>query len=119
MKRTYDLKRKETKTLPPEKLQEILSRIYPEGIVDELMEKLVESKINRQKAEIERLNNNLNAMYATLSNSARATRHEAITEFAECVKKHQVMLFNEIYSNKGFADAIDNLVKEMVGDNNA
>ena len=39
MKRNFDLKRRESKNLPPEKLQEILSRIYHEGTVNELMNK--------------------------------------------------------------------------------
>lgn len=40
MKRNFDLKRRESRDLPPEKLQEILSKIYPEGTVNELMDKL-------------------------------------------------------------------------------
>ena len=43
MKRNFDLKRRESKNLPPEKLQEILSRIYPEGTVNELMDKFFET----------------------------------------------------------------------------
>lgn len=46
----------------------------------------------------------------------KKAKAEAIKSFAERVKKHKVMLFNEIYSVKGFADVIDNLVEEMVGD---
>lgn len=42
MKRNFDLKRRESRNLPPEKLQEILSRIYPEGTVNELMKKFCE-----------------------------------------------------------------------------
>ena len=42
MIRNRDLKRRESGTLPPEKLREILSRIYTEETVDELMGKLVE-----------------------------------------------------------------------------
>ena len=38
MKRNYDLKRRESRNLPPEKLQEILSGIYPEETVNELMD---------------------------------------------------------------------------------
>ena len=41
--RNFDLKRRECKNLPPEKLQEILSRIYPEGTVNELMDKLLKT----------------------------------------------------------------------------
>ena len=43
MKRNFDLKRRESKNLPPKKLQEILSRIYPEGTVNELMDKFFET----------------------------------------------------------------------------
>ena len=43
MKRNFDLKRRESRNLPPEKLQEILSRIYPKETVNELMDKLLET----------------------------------------------------------------------------
>ena len=36
MKRNFDLKRRESKNLPPEKLQEILSKIYSEETLNEL-----------------------------------------------------------------------------------
>lgn len=39
MKRNFELKRRESKNLSPQKLQQILSRIYPEETVNELMEK--------------------------------------------------------------------------------
>ena len=39
MKRNFELKRRESKNLPPQKLQQILSKIYPEETVNELMEK--------------------------------------------------------------------------------
>ena len=42
--------------------------------------------INRQQAENEILNNNISAMVVTLRNSAKATRNEAIKEFAERLK---------------------------------
>ena len=44
MIRNCGLKPRETKELPPEKLQEILSRIYPKEIVDDLMNKFVENR---------------------------------------------------------------------------
>lgn len=44
MKRNFDLKRRESRDLPPEKLQEILSKIYPEGTVNELMDKFFETE---------------------------------------------------------------------------
>ena len=39
MKRNFELKRRESKNLPSEKLQQILSKIYPEGTVNDLMDK--------------------------------------------------------------------------------
>ena len=39
MKRNFELKRRESKNLPPQRLQQILSKIYPEGTVNELMDK--------------------------------------------------------------------------------
>lgn len=39
MGRNFDLKRRESRDLPPEKLREILSKIYPEITVNELMDK--------------------------------------------------------------------------------
>ena len=41
MKRDIGLKPRETGDLPPEKLRDILSRIYPEETVEELMDRLV------------------------------------------------------------------------------
>ena len=43
MPRDYNLKRRESKELPPEKLHEILSKIYPEKVVDEIFPKLIKS----------------------------------------------------------------------------
>ena len=75
-------------------------------------------KINEQLEEIERLNNNISAMVVTLRNSAKATRNEAIKEFAYRLKQK-----SEYYENgqgwEGricYEDDIDKLVKEMVGD---
>ncbi len=42
MKRDIGLKPRETGNLPPEKLRDILSRIYPEETVEELMDRFVE-----------------------------------------------------------------------------
>lgn len=67
----------------------------------------------KQQAEIGRLNNNISAMATTLSNSAKATRNEAIKEFAG-------KLVDVFYSHdKGdtyVREVVYNLVKEMVGD---
>ena len=43
-KRNFDLKRRETEKLPAERLKDILSRIYPEETVNELMDKLIEKR---------------------------------------------------------------------------
>lgn len=51
MKRNFDLKRRESKNLPPEKLQEILSRIYPKETVNELMDKFFETDKQDQQTE--------------------------------------------------------------------
>ena len=44
MKRDFTLKPRECGNLPPEKLEKILSTIYPEETVAELMDRLVELK---------------------------------------------------------------------------
>ena len=44
MRRNFDLKRRESKKLPPEKLHEILSKIYPDRVVDEVFPKLIKCK---------------------------------------------------------------------------
>lgn len=41
MKRTGNMKKRESKNLPPEKLYEILSKIYPDRVVDEIFPKLI------------------------------------------------------------------------------
>ncbi len=71
-------------------------------------------KINEQLEEIERLNNNISAMVVTLRNSAKATRNEAIKEFAERLK---LSFFNNGYESPDvdFDYFIDNIVKEFVG----
>ena len=48
--------------------------------------------------------------------TSNVMKSEAVKEFAETVKKNHLMLFNNIYSHKEFVDAIDRLVKEMVGE---
>ena len=66
-----------------------------------------------QKAEIEQqasLILSLSNIKTTVINNAKA---EAVNEFAETVKANQVMLFNFIYSKKGFAEAVDKLAKEF------
>ena len=75
--------------------------------------------INRQQAEIERLNNNLSAMVATMRNSARATKADAIKEFAERLKARiDIWVFGYLKAEitHDIECAIDNLVQEMAGD---
>ena len=77
--------------------------------------------IDRQKAEIERLNNNISAMATTLRNSAKATRAEAIKVFAELVKRKTLAMVwsPDVVSTCDYLKVIDDCVKEMVGDDNA
>ena len=64
--------------------------------------------INRQKAEIERLNRDYSTAIETMSNSIRTSRTEAVKEFAERLKeKAFVILYQDI----------DNLLKELGGEN--
>jgi hypothetical protein len=46
LRRNFDLKRREARGLPPEKLREILARIYPEETTDELMDRFFERSNN-------------------------------------------------------------------------
>lgn len=71
--------------------------------------------INRQQAEIERLQNE-NNQFADIGKLYSEIKAEAIKEFAELIKANKHKLF---FSVKGFDEQIDNLKKEMVGDNNA
>ena len=79
--------------------------------------------INRQKAEIERLETNCLSMAQTMPNMAKAERAEAVKEFAERLKEYvesydvttgyRVTIVQAVEE-----ETIDNLVKEMVGENN-
>ena len=89
--------------------------------------------INRQKAEIERLQKDCAdidnfardickermlkgkpvADFEDLQKYIKKKRAEAIKEFAENVKKNHLAIFNTIYSHTHFCEMIDNLVKEM------
>lgn len=72
--------------------------------------------INRQQAENERLNNNISAMVVTLRNSAKAIRNESIKEFAERLKDDMVLNIDDTYIESFVEEYIDNLVKELVGE---
>ena len=66
--------------------------------------------INRQKAEIERLNKEVDRLsQVVLYHDGDVV--DAVKEFAERLKSHLI-----IYTHLNLNDAIDNLVKEMVGD---
>lgn len=69
--------------------------------------------INRQKAEIERLNGNL----FVISNACMQRRNEAIQEFADrLADKADLIKVNAFDSKLAISqEVIDNLVKEMVG----
>lgn len=51
MSRDFNLKRRESETLPTEKLHQILSGIYSEKTVNELMDKLVGKKRSDNNGE--------------------------------------------------------------------
>ena len=87
------------------------------------------NEINRLQAENERLKNNISAMAITLSNSAKATRHEAHKEFWKLLKVRANERFDyytpsgcDLYFSNGMLcgysamkEAGDNLLKELVG----
>ena len=85
--------------------------------------------INRQKAEIERLNKEISISHHLLSDAWRnieiqdkfykTARAEAIKEFAERLKEHKHECGCNYRKKPVYAvteEKIDNLVKEMVGD---
>jgi hypothetical protein len=74
------------------------------------------SIINRQKAEIERLQgevDKVNHDYILLCSDVAENRAEAIKEFAERLKSVVAIHNGDMWSKYEY---IDNLVKEMVGD---
>ena len=76
--------------------------------------------INRQKAEIERLTDTLNATIAgqeTLQRHIKTAKAEAIKAFAERLKDMHKHNTTSVVSLVTVFDNINNLVKEMVGDN--
>ena len=79
----------------------------------------------KAEAENERMKNNVSSMAITLSNSAKATRHEAYKEFAERLKEKEVVLYDDspygdYYDSYSavYISEIDNLLKELVGEKN-
>ena len=82
---------------------------------------MAEEEINRQKAEIERLEANLKEAFAEIEALKQINLHckvESVKEFAERLKKLDVntrMLYSSVVYELG-EDDIDNLVKEKVGE---
>ena len=67
--------------------------------------------INRQKAEIERLQKNIDGLNIFTKNHITVIRSQAIKEFAERLKEHRYGELNNCISfSVGY---LDNLVKEM------
>ena len=85
-------------------------------VADERLKDILDL-INRQQAEIERLQNE-NNQFADIGKMYSEIKTEAIKEFAERLKEN---LIEESYDDVQFFKVvgesdIDNLVKEMVGD---
>lgn len=96
---------------------------YNEIRVDELL-LIALDLINRQQAEVERLQKKVEELSEVLSDTIRIryseAKSEAIKEFAERLKEKQKQInitYNLDY-DVVFVSEIDNLVKEMVGDKN-
>ena len=80
---------------------------------------IIENEINRQNAEIKKLRYNLEAVL-----DERADHSEAIKEFAEKSEKAILpqLCVSTLEKKEAYyfcLDVINNLLKEMVGDNNA
>ena len=74
--------------------------------------------INRQKAEIERLQKEKAKIHKLIPKMIKEAKSEAVKEFAERLKKSDVntrMLYSSVVYELG-EDDIDNLVEEMAGD---
>ena len=81
--------------------------------------------INRQKAEIEmfqaglvEIQKGLVEAKTLLIKDIQKAKSEAIKDFAERLKKKAIHPYLELSVQAVFLEDIDNLVKEMVGDNN-
>ena len=71
--------------------------------------------INRQKAEIERLKGMVSQNEGVLPRYEQLIKAEAIKEFAERLKENSIATFS--WNGVVLVEEIDNLLKEMVGDN--
>lgn len=119
LRNDYDyLKKKLDETIERNKrLRDKVVRLTAEK--DSLIKTFGECQAEATKAlvdkdkEIERLKNNISAMAVTMRNCAKATRAEAIKEFAERLK--QRCSANSDINYYILKKLVDNLVKEMVG----
>ena len=76
--------------------------------------------IKRQKAEIERLSDKCESVFLShdeeIGQAKKQARAEAITEFAERLKDDRDKIFTTVYSNYHFGKEIDQIAKEMKGE---
>lgn len=96
---------------------------FPVGTCEKEMHKDALDLINRQNKEIERLTferDNEHRCYLRICDDIKqaiirntTARAEAVKEFAERLKKDRYVIFNSMYSDFWFSEAIDNLVKEF------
>ena len=80
--------------------------------------------INRQQAEIERLQNKLNTVKQELietipliEDDIKTAKSEAYKEFAERLKERATIPFGNLYVKRVLITDVDNLLKEMGCDN--
>ena len=90
----------------------------------EVVEADIDDLINRQKAEIERLEETKNRLLYNLQAvlDERADRSEAVKEFAERLKESKYQSSDWSHGEHPYVvevSDIDNLVEEMVGEQNA
>ena len=98
------------------KIQDILKKtenvVLQKEPIDDLVRHITNilDLINRQQAEIDRVRYNLEAVL-----DERADHSEAIKECADRLKENSIATFS--WNGVVLVEEIDNLVKEMVGDN--
>ena len=103
---------REEKKMTDNEIIELLERmitVYPNRILDEILD-----LINRQKAEIERLQKNIDGLNIFTTNHMKVIRLQAIKEFAERLKYFIIPQKADGYTREIVLKRdIDNLVKEM------
>ena len=92
-------------------LNELLQECYSKDEIAFAL-KCKTEELETAKAEIERLQTEKDNLIKTYSECQVAN----LKEFAEIVKANRRKLFNYIYSDTGFDNQIDNLLKEMIGE---